>query len=440
MSERTTGTERLWTAANVVTLVRICLIPVFVIAIISPWPRWFPQWVDADLWKPWVAAGVFIAIACTDCIDGYLARSRNEVTNFGKFMDPLADKILVAAALLALIELDVLPSWVALIILTREFIVSGIRMVAASHGVVIAASWYGKAKTVTQIIAIVLFIIKDSHVVSDVSMVLSDQLYLFAWAVMIVALALTIISMLDYFVKARELLGFSSSHQTKDSKNYTETSSDASIGTNELHEQTSSKYSSRDSAKVLPEETSSSLPVVGIVDVHSEINNRTLRALAAQTLSCARKCSLKLGTAESCTGGLIAGMLTAIPGSSDTVNGGIVSYSNGIKHAVLGVRTQTLDRYGAVSEETACEMARGARVKLSVDVAVSVTGIAGPGGAEPGKPIGTVWIGLSHSEMTYAKVFHFDGDRDAVRNQTVYNALLMVKNAVQSIKSSSETL
>lgn len=100
---------------------------------------------------------LFVVLACTDALDGYLARSRGEVTNFGKFMDPLADKILVAAALLALCELQILPSWVALIILTREFIVSGLRMLAASEGVVIAASWYGKAKTVFQIIANLLF-------------------------------------------------------------------------------------------------------------------------------------------------------------------------------------------------------------------------------------------------------------------------------------------
>ena len=119
--------EKLWTPANVVTLVRICCVPVFVVAIISPWPAWFPQWSDAETWKPWIAAGIFVLLAATDGLDGYLARSRNEVTNFGKFMDPLADKILVAAALLALVELSVLPSWVALVILTREFIVSGIR-------------------------------------------------------------------------------------------------------------------------------------------------------------------------------------------------------------------------------------------------------------------------------------------------------------------------
>lgn len=101
-------------------------------------------------------------LSLTDSVDGYLARSRNEITNFGKFMDPLADKILVFAALVALIELHVLPSWVVLVILMREFIVAGVRMLAAAKGMVIAASWYGKAKTVTQLVAIILFILKES--------------------------------------------------------------------------------------------------------------------------------------------------------------------------------------------------------------------------------------------------------------------------------------
>ena len=205
------GKEQIWTAANKVTLVRILLIPVFVVAIISPWPDWFPQWRQADFWKPWVAALVFIAIALTDSIDGHLARSRGEVTTLGKFMDPLADKILVAAALLALVELGPLPSWVALVILTREFIVSGLRMVAASKKVVIAASWYGKAKTVSQIIAIVLFIVKDSDLVVGLGEDAYGALYVFSWAVMGIALLLTIVSMLDYFSKASRFLGFSAS-------------------------------------------------------------------------------------------------------------------------------------------------------------------------------------------------------------------------------------
>ena len=98
--------ERIWTPANVVTLTRILLIPVFVAALLSPWPTWFPEpqfWIN---WQPWVAAAVFVIISTTDAIDGYLARSRNEVTDLGKFLDPLADKILVCAALLALVELQ----------------------------------------------------------------------------------------------------------------------------------------------------------------------------------------------------------------------------------------------------------------------------------------------------------------------------------------------
>lgn len=381
MSQAASQREKLWTPANKVTLARILLIPFFVIAIISPWPEWFPQWADAAVWKPWVAAGVFIAIAATDSIDGHLARSRNEVTTLGKFMDPLADKILVASALLALIELGVLPSWVALIILAREFIVSGIRMLAASQNVVIAASWYGKAKTVTQIIAIVLFIIKDSHPVTDLGSVLSNGLYLFSWFVMLVAVVLTIVSMLDYFVKAREILGF--------------VRADAGPG--------------------MQVKTKLAEP------------RQTNEELAAEVVRMANECHAVIGTAESCTGGLISGTLTHIPGSSAVVAGGIVSYSNEVKKSHLGVLESTLAQHGAVSEEVACQMAKGARDALGVDTAVAVTGIAGPGGAVPGKPVGTVWIGLSDANMTFAKLYHFEGDRERVRAQTVHEALRLVR-------------
>ena len=126
-----TAPDKLWTPANIVTLIRICLVPVFVLAILSPWPEWVGLPGITMEAKCVIAAGIFILISCTDWIDGYLARSRGEVTDFGKFMDPLADKILVTAALIALVELAVLPGWPVLIILAREFIVSGIRMVAA---------------------------------------------------------------------------------------------------------------------------------------------------------------------------------------------------------------------------------------------------------------------------------------------------------------------
>lgn len=386
--------EKLWTAANVVTLVRICAIPVFVMAIISPWPSWVPEWENAEIWKPWIAAALFIILAATDALDGYLARSRGEVTNFGKFMDPLADKILVAAALLALIELSVLPSWVVLVILCREFIVSGIRMVAASQGMVIAASYYGKVKTVTQIIAIVLFIIKDSYQINSLSSALSEWLYLLSWAVMFVALAFTVISMLDYFVKAREVLGFSKAR--------------------------SKKADAFDSA---------------LAEDHAELADELesgAEGLAVRVLDVARESGFTLGTAESCTGGLVAGTLTSVPGSSQAFRGGIVSYSNEVKETRLGVGRLVLEKHGAVSELTACQMAEGARKSLGCSIAVSTTGIAGPGGGSAEKPVGTVWIGLSDENITYARVHHFDGDRDSIRNQAVKAALEMMALSIET--------
>ncbi len=398
--------EKLWTPANIVTLLRICLVPVFVVAIISPWPAYFPFWEGAEASKPWIAAGIFILLAATDGLDGYLARSRGEVTNFGKFIDPLADKILVAAALLALIELGVLPSWVALVILTREFIVSGIRMVAASQGVVIAASWYGKAKTVTQIVAIVLFIVKDSVVVADPEGVLHNPLYLVSWAVMFVALALTVISMLDYFVKAKELLGFTpSGKRVKRDRKPVEpvAGEDGGAGAQALS----------------PEEEAGIAPAA-------------LDALAASVLAAAREAGMTLGTAESLTGGLIAAVLTDVPGSSESVRGSVVSYAADVKREVLGVGRETIALCGVVSEETACAMAEGARRRLGCDLAVAVTGIAGPDGAEPGKPVGTVWIGRADASLTCARCCHFPGTRDQVRLLTVRAALEFALEALEA--------
>ena len=199
--------RQIFTAANIVTMSRIVLIPVFVFLILEPWPSWFgdPSWA---LWfKPWVAAGVFALLALTDGVDGYLARSRNEITTLGKFLDPLADKILVTAALLALVELNTLPAWIALVIISREFLVSGLRMVASAEGHVIAASMYGKIKTVVQIIAVLLFIIKDSQAIIEMGSTVANAVNILAWLVMIVALVLTLLSLADYFLKSSKVLG-----------------------------------------------------------------------------------------------------------------------------------------------------------------------------------------------------------------------------------------
>lgn len=203
------GRDVIWTPANIVTLIRILLIPIFIAALLSPWPDWMPEPDVWRYWQPWIAALIFIIISATDAIDGHLARSRNEVTDLGKFLDPLADKILISAALLALVELNTFPSWVALIIIAREFIVSGLRMVASSQGKVIAASMYGKVKTVLQIMAIVLFTVKDSLQISLLGGVFDRCFTVLSWLVLFAAVVMTIVSMLDYFRKSREVLGFS---------------------------------------------------------------------------------------------------------------------------------------------------------------------------------------------------------------------------------------
>jgi len=135
---------------------------------------------------------------------------------------------------------------------------------------------------------------------------------------------------------------------------------------------------------------------------------------------------IKLATAESCTGGLIADRLTDVPGSSEYFIGGIVAYAYEAKVALLGVSWDTLHTYGAVSRETVLEMARGARKALSVDLAVSVSGIAGPGGGLPDKPVGTTWIGLSTPEGEWARVFIWEGDRRGNKELSADAALQFV--------------
>lgn len=145
-----------------------------------------------------------------------------------------------------------------------------------------------------------------------------------------------------------------------------------------------------------------------------------------------RRRDLKLVTAESCTGGLIGHRITNIPGSSDYYLGGIVSYAYEAKECLLGVRHETLTQFGAVSRETALEMAAGAREALSgkfrLDqmVGISVTGIAGPGGGLPNKPVGTVWIGLSASDVHRAWLYHFQGSRMENKARSADQALLIL--------------
>ncbi|GGA45757.1 CinA family protein [Dyella nitratireducens] len=149
-----------------------------------------------------------------------------------------------------------------------------------------------------------------------------------------------------------------------------------------------------------------------------------LLALATRIAATMQQHKLMLASAESCTGGWIAKTLTDLSGSSAWFEAGVVSYSNEAKMLLLGVKQETLERTGAVSEATVLEMVSGALERLRAGVAVAVTGIAGPTGGTPEKPVGTVWIGWRRlGGEAHAKLFHFPGDREAVRRQTVAAAL-----------------
>jgi len=160
------------------------------------------------------------------------------------------------------------------------------------------------------------------------------------------------------------------------------------------------------------------------------------RPVEELVLDLARERGLSLAAAESCTGGLVAAQLTSVPGSSDVFRGGIVSYDNSVKHAQLGVSEQTLAAHGAVSPETAAEMASGACEALGADAAVAVTGIAGPGGGTPAKPVGLVYLHASGPGAHLARELNLPGDREAVRHRATAAALHLLRELLTQIRHS----
>ncbi|MCL2403444.1 MAG: CDP-diacylglycerol--glycerol-3-phosphate 3-phosphatidyltransferase [Coriobacteriia bacterium] len=194
--------------ASKITLGRVLFIPLFLAALLSDWPLLFANSDLAYSLRPWLAAAVFALIAATDAVDGYIARRRNEVTTFGKFIDPLADKLLVTAALLALVQINVLLAWIAFVIIAREFIVSGLRMVALANGIEVEVSNLGKFKTWLQSVAIVMFIVKDNLSILGIldASPTEQVLILAAWAVMLAAIGVTVVSLLSYWRSVSERL------------------------------------------------------------------------------------------------------------------------------------------------------------------------------------------------------------------------------------------
>ena len=164
---------------NKLTIFRVILIPVFIIALMSG--------IIPEPANRYVGVVIFCVASFTDYLDGHIARKYNLVTNFGKFMDPLADKLLVSSALICMIELGSLPAWIVIIIISREFIITGFRLIAAEGGLVIAASWWGKIKTVTQMLMIILVLLGVGGIIGNILIIL--------------ATVFTVISGVDYIVK-----------------------------------------------------------------------------------------------------------------------------------------------------------------------------------------------------------------------------------------------
>ena len=171
---------------NKLTVARLIIVPVLVVFLLTGW--------GGDT-NRYISLALFVVASVTDWFDGYLARKNNLVTNFGKFMDPLADKLLVCSAMICMIELNRLPAWFVIIIIGREFIISGFRLIAAENGIVIAANYWGKFKTASQMIMIILLILHFDGI-----FVTLEQLFI--W----LSLALTIISLITYIWQNKSVL------------------------------------------------------------------------------------------------------------------------------------------------------------------------------------------------------------------------------------------
>ena len=172
---------------NKLTIMRVILIPFFVFFLLSPY---FPAYGN------YIAVAIFIVASLTDMLDGKIARKYNLVTNFGKFMDPLADKLLVCSALICLVATEQLAAWMVIVIISREFIISGFRLVASDNGVVIAASYWGKFKTTFQMLMIIVLILNFPGRFFEILGVI------LIW----VALILTVVSLCDYLIKNKDVL------------------------------------------------------------------------------------------------------------------------------------------------------------------------------------------------------------------------------------------
>jgi nicotinamide-nucleotide amidase len=328
---------------NALTISRLAVIPVLMALLLIPFD-----------YHDQVAAAVFVAFSMTDTMDGQIARRQGTVTDLGKFLDPLADKLFVVSVLVVLVQEGMVAAWVVVVILARELLITLLRTVAASRGRILAAAPLGKTKTVSQVVAVTLLILQRPYSVLGLPATLAVAL----------AVVLTVTSGLDYLLRYRHLVGLE----------------DATPGS-------------------------------------------SLRPLMGRLGSLLLERGLTVAVAESCTGGLVGAAFTDQPGSSAYFRGGITAYADQVKRDQLGVPGRMLAEHGAVSCEVAVAMAEGVRSRLGTDLSVSVTGIAGPDGGTPGKPVGLTYIAVATPTGTNCVEHNLQGDRWANRAQAARRAL-----------------
>jgi CDP-diacylglycerol--glycerol-3-phosphate 3-phosphatidyltransferase len=321
-----------------------------------------------------IAAVLFVAFSFTDTLDGQIARRRGTVSDLGKFLDPLADKLFVLSVLIVLVQEGLVAAWVVVVIFSRELLITILRSVGASQGRVIAAAPMGKTKTATQMAAVVLLILQRPYPV----------LVPVADLAVGIAVIFTIGSGIEFLWRFRHVVW------------------------------------------PITLEPIRATPSGGAPGSESPVD-----PLARELGSLLVKDGLTLSVAESCTGGLLAVLITDQPGSSAYFVGGVVAYSDEVKRAQLGVPAPLLTRYGAVSREVALAMAEGVRSRFGTTLAASITGIAGPD-SDGSKPIGLTFIGIASPRGSTCHEYMFSGDRWSNRRQAAGQALRLLIEAART--------
>ena len=388
---------------NKLTILRVIMIPFFVLALL------YNGGENQTL--RYVAAAIFIIASLTDMLDGKIARKYNLVTNFGKFMDPLADKLLVCSALICLVELKELRAWMVIVIISRECIISGFRPDRWDPGPVHGDNGRGMDRP-------------------DPDCDLSGGLYREKRECSERRENVMIRTEKGYG-QIFKIYGVSETEVKDALKEILNQGSAIPVYTRrrgkEVHVLAETAETDEERAKELLRPISRSIKKALGDMYYTTRENETMEEAVVRLLV---KNKLTVTTVESCTGGMIASKIVNVAGASEVFNQGFVTYSNRAKRKMVGVGKNTLKKYGAVSEPTAREMAAGGAEEADAEAAVAVTGIAGPDGGTDEKPVGLVYIACCLNGDVTVEECHFHGSRTEIREQSAMEALDLLRRCI----------